>query len=91
MKTVTLDKLVEDMQLKNMTPELDTAETKITLTEINRPALQLSGYYDFFVAERVQIIGYVEHSYLVNHLSREEKIRAYEDRKSTRLNSSHMA
>lgn len=78
MKTVTLDKLVEEMQLKNMTPELDTAETKITLTEINRPALQLSGYYDFFVAERVQIIGYVEHSYLVNHLSREEKIRAYE-------------
>ncbi len=78
MKTVTLDKLVEAMQLKNMTPELDTSETKITLTEINRPGLQLSGYYDFFVAERVQIIGYVEHSYLVNHLSREEKIKAYE-------------
>ena len=78
MKTVTLDKLVEAMQLKNMTPELDVSDTKITLTEINRPALQLSGYYDFFVAERVQIIGYVEHSYLVNHLSREEKIKAYE-------------
>ncbi|HCT93177.1 MAG TPA: HPr(Ser) kinase/phosphatase [Lachnospiraceae bacterium] len=78
MKTVTLDKLVEAMQLKNMTPELDTSGTKITLTEINRPGLQLSGYYDFFVAERVQIIGYVEHSYLVNHLSREEKIQAYE-------------
>lgn len=79
MKTVTLTKLAEAVHLTNVTPEIDTDSVKISLTEINRPALQLTGYYEHFEAERVQIIGYVEYSYLVNHLSREEKVRAYEE------------
>ena len=79
MKSVTLSKLAEAVQLTNVTPEINTDEVKITLTEINRPALQLTGYYEHFEAERVQIIGYVEYSYLVNHLTREEKVKAYEE------------
>jgi HPr kinase/phosphorylase len=67
------------MHLTNVTPEINTDDVKISLTEINRPALQLTGYYEHFEAERVQIIGYVEYSYLVNHLSREEKVKAYEE------------
>ena len=79
MKTVTLTKLAEAVRLTNVTPEINTDDVKISLTEINRPALQLTGYYEHFEAERVQIIGYVEYSYLVNHLTREEKVRAYEE------------
>lgn len=79
MKTVTLTKLAEAVRLANVTPEINTDDVKISLTEINRPALQLTGYYEHFEAERVQIIGYVEYSYLVNHLTREEKVKAYEE------------
>ena len=79
MKTVTLTKLAETVRLTNVTPEINTDDVKISLTEINRPALQLTGYYEHFEAERVQIIGYVEYSYLVNHLTREEKVKAYEE------------
>ena len=79
MKTVTLTKLAEAVRLTNVTPEINTDDVKISLTEINRPALQLTGYYEHFEAERVQIIGYVEYSYLVNHLTREEKVKAYEE------------
>lgn len=37
---------------------------EITVSEINRPGLALSGYLDYFPSERVQIIGLGEHSYL---------------------------
>src|ERR1019366_4590906 len=36
----------------------------IAVSEINRPGLALSGYVDYFPAERVQIIGLGEHTYL---------------------------
>ena len=77
MSSVALSKLVEKLDLKNVTPEVDISHIRITTPEINRPALQLTGYFDHFDAERVQIIGYVEYTYL-EHLTREEKFPIYE-------------
>lgn len=37
---------------------------EMTVSEINRPGLALSGYLDYFPSERVQIMGLGEHSYL---------------------------
>src|SRR5437764_11632313 len=37
---------------------------EITVSEINRPGLALSGYLDYFPSERVQIMGLGEHTYL---------------------------
>lgn len=77
MKSVELSKLVESLDLKNMTPEVDMAGVKITTPEINRPALQLAGYLEHFEAARVQIIGYVEFSYL-QHLPEADRTVAFE-------------
>lgn len=77
MSSVALTKVVEQMKLENVTPDIDMSEIEITLPDINRPALQLTGYFDHFDSERVQIIGYVEYTYL-EHLSREEKLPVYE-------------
>mgnify|MGYP002948000863 CR=1 FL=1 len=77
MKTVELSKLAEEMDLKNLTPEVDMSGVKVTTPEINRPALQLTGYLEHFEATRVQIIGYVEFSYL-QHLDREARETAFE-------------
>lgn len=76
MQSVKLPKLVEKMELKNLTPDIDLEEIKITLPDINRPALQLAGYFDHFDSERVQIIGYVEYTYLLS-LSKERKMEIY--------------
>ena len=57
MKAVKLTKLVQEMNLKNLTPEVDMEHVRITLPDINRPALQLTGYFEHFASERVQIIG----------------------------------
>ena len=45
--------------------------------DINRPALQLTGFFDYFDSERVQIIGLVEHAYMMQ-LDDETKKARYE-------------
>ena len=75
--TVGLTALVEKLKLENLTPEVDMTEIMITTPNINRPALQLAGYFDHFASDRVQIIGYVEYTYL-KHLSVEERMPVYE-------------
>lgn len=75
--SVTIEKLAEKMKLNNVLPDIDTSEKKIVTSEINRPALQLTGYFDHFYSERIQVIGYVEYTYL-ERLTREQKIPVYE-------------
>lgn len=77
MKSVRLTKLVEELNLKNLTPDVDMEKVRLTRSDINRPALQLTGFFEHFAAERVQIIGYVEYTYLMT-LERKEKIRCFE-------------
>ena len=52
------------MGLKNLTPELDTDKIVVAHPEVNRPALQLTGFYSHFDNERVQMLGNVEIAYL---------------------------
>ena len=36
----------------------------ITVAEVNRPSLQIAGFFDYFDSNRIQILGKVEHTYL---------------------------
>ena len=63
-KGVKLHEIVEKMNLKNLTPDIDMSDIEVTVPDINRPALPLIGYFDNFDADRVQVIGYVEYEYL---------------------------
>lgn len=64
MYTVTLQKLIDKMSLKNWTPEVDVEETLITQSDVNRPAAQLAGFFDHFDSNRIQVIGNVEDAYM---------------------------
>lgn len=64
MPTVKLIKLVEKMGLRNLTPDIDLSDKVITVPEQNRPALQFTGYFDHFDSVRIQLVGYVEYTYL---------------------------
>ena len=64
MQAVSLSKIIEKMELVNLTPEIDVESIKVEQTDINRPALQLTGFFDHFPTDRVQVIGYVEYTYL---------------------------
>lgn len=64
MYKVSLSTIIKKMKLTNVTPEISTDDIMVTQADINRPALQLAGFFDHFDADRVQIIGMVEYTYL---------------------------
>lgn len=64
MYTVELTRLIEKMNLEVCTPNIDINDIKLSQPDVNRPALQLAGFFDHFDSERVQIIGHVEEAYL---------------------------
>ena len=75
---VSLKEIVEKMNLKNLTPDVDLVEKYVQVPDINRPALQLSGYFDHFDSDRVQVIGYVEYTYLQT-LEEAKKMKMYDE------------
>ena len=64
MDTVSIKKFVDHMECKALTCEDKLSDIKITQSDINRPALQLAGFFDYFDHHRVQIIGQVEYTYM---------------------------
>lgn len=64
MASVKLSKVIEKMKLENLTPDIDIEHIKVTQPDINRPALQMAGYFEHFDATRLQIIGFVEYTYM---------------------------
>ena len=77
MASVKLSKIIDMYNLKNYTPDIDIRGKKITIPDINRPALQLVGFFDHFDSERVQVIGHVEYSY-IQTMKVEDKIKVYD-------------
>ena len=75
---VELKTLVEKMNLKNLTPDVDLSDKDVEIPDINRPALQLTGFFEHFDSERVQIIGYVEYTFLEKMTDEDKKKRIYE-------------
>lgn len=75
---VKLSELAEKMELKNLTPTVELKGKEVSIPEVNRPALQLSGFFDHFDSDRVQIIGYVEYTYLQT-LDHERKLKIYDE------------
>ena len=64
MASLSLSRIIEKMKLINLTPEIDITGIKVNQPDINRIALQMAGYFEHFESTRLQIIGYVEYSYM---------------------------
>ena len=54
MKGVSISKVVDKLKLTVFNPEVDMKKRRITLSDVNRPALQLTGYFEHFEENRVQ-------------------------------------
>ena len=78
MEYVTLTRMIEKMKLDNLTPEIDIKGIRITQPDINRPALQIAGYFEHFDATRLQIVGFVEYTYMES-MSDERKRETYDE------------
>ena len=77
METIRFSDIIENYNLKNYTPDIDASQIVISTPAVNRPALQLAGFFEHFDKERVQIIGNVENAFLEN-MERKNRIWVYE-------------
>ena len=84
MHGITVTRMIEKMKLENKTPELDTDKTVLPHPEVNRPALQLAGFFEHFDSERVQIIGRVERAY-VSTLPEARKLEIFDRLLSSKI------
>lgn len=78
MYSITLTQLIEKLNLVNHLPEIDTDKILITDPDVNRPAVQFSGFFEHFDANRIQICGNVEHAYITSIQDNEETLEIFD-------------
>ena len=61
---VSLQRIVDEFKLEVIYIHKDANEVMIDENDVNRPGLQLMGFYEYFNPERIQIIGKMEFAYL---------------------------
>ncbi|MBP5325434.1 MAG: HPr(Ser) kinase/phosphatase [Pseudobutyrivibrio sp.] len=71
-KYVTVATVQERFNLINYTPELNLEDIHVTVADVNRPALQLHGFYEHFEPKRIQVIGNVEVAYIAKKTDAEK-------------------
>ena len=70
---VTIEKLAEKLHLKPLHC-LEYLDREITTSEISRPGLELAGYFNFYPAERIQLLGRTELSF-ADQLSSQTRLK----------------
>lgn len=74
---VNIDKIASDLKLHTIVKgDINKA---VDSSSINRPGLQLAGYYDYFAFDRIQVIGTTEMSYLekLDGETRKQRLEEY--------------
>ncbi len=72
MKVVRTKDLLELFNLTLIGGE-DGIHRKITSSDISRPGIEMTGYFEYYKQERIQILGKTEMAYFLN-LSEEEQL-----------------
>ena len=73
-----LQKLVKDMDLEILVRGSDFDTREVTVSDVNRPALQLVGFYQYFEPKRLQIFGKSEVTFLKT-MSIQDRRRVLDD------------
>lgn len=76
--SVSLNRIIKDFSLETIFVPEHIDQIMIGSTEVNRPGLELSGFYKYYDKTRVQIIGKSEESYL-NSFKGDAYIRRLEE------------
>ena len=75
--SVKLGKLIEEFELEVLRGVENYQDVLIQREDVNRPGLQLVGFFDYFDAKRMQLLGRVESTYL-EQISAEERRKCFD-------------
>ncbi len=62
--TISLDRIINEFSLSVLSMPKSAQEILVSTSEINRPGLQIAGYYEYFDPKRIQILGMSEIGFL---------------------------
>ena len=62
--TIPVTKMIEEFELEIIYEASDMDSVLIGTSDINRPGLQMAGFFDYFDDQRIQVMGKVEFTYL---------------------------
>ena len=74
---VSVRKLIDDFNLEILVE--GSEDINVSVNDINRPGLQLAGFYNYFAPERIQVIGKAEWSFLddMQRELRKKRVKKY--------------
>ena len=75
--SVALSQLVQEFNLTILHKSTDYPSIRLTVEDVARPGLQLTGFFDHYEPMRLQVMGNVEMSYMAKQ-SEEERNRVYD-------------
>ena len=79
LRTVKLTRIIEEFHLEKIYVPDDFEEKVVSSSDVHRPGIQLSeNYFDYFDNNRIQILGKVEHFYMMSK-TKEEREKAYDN------------
>lgn len=75
--TVPLKNLIKDLRLEEVYLPVEAFKRIISSADVNRPGLQLVGFFDYFDERRIQIFGQVENTFLET-FTEEQRIECFD-------------
>ena len=66
---ITVRDLIDKLRLKVVYGNESLFKKEITTADISRPGLEMTGYFDYYTPERIQLVGMKEWSYLMKMTS----------------------
>ena len=75
--SVKLSRIINEFSLEVLYMPEGGADKKIYRSDINRPGLQLTGFFDYFDNQRIQVVGKVESTFF-EKMTSEERTRAFD-------------
>ena len=76
--TVALSKVIKDLSLNVISMPGDPDKILISSTDVNRPGLELNGFYDYYDSKRIMIFGNAETAFL-NSIDAEKRARVLDE------------
>ena len=64
--SVLVKEVIDKLRLDIVYGETELLEKKINTADITRPGLEMTGYFDYYTPERIQLLGMKEWSYLIS-------------------------
>lgn len=75
--SVRLSEIIKQFHLEKVFVTPESEKNEIFSPDVNRPSLQITGFYDYFDNSRIQLLGKVEYTYLMK-ISQEERFKQLE-------------